>query len=155
MATIRAAADGTILQVLDTPALEAQHPNAPEGTTQTVQFDEDTNAAALDGLRTDWNTHRVVGGVLQRNGQNVAIAAAGPGAIGRMQLTQLKDDLDQYIARLAEIRTQMDAVEAATISNVAQATTAIKTTAAAVDDLALGMRRLVRAVWWLARHTGA
>jgi hypothetical protein len=72
-----------------------------------------------------------------------------------MQLTQLKDELEQYVTRLTEIRTQMDAVEAATISNLAQGVTAIKTTAAAVDDLALGMRRLVRAVWWLARHTGA
>jgi hypothetical protein len=155
MATIRAAADGTLLQVLDSPDLEARYPDAPAGTTQTVQLDEDTNAAVLAGLRTDWNAHRVVGGVLQRDGQPVALAANGAGALGRAQLIQLRSEIEQYTARLAEIRTQMDQVEAATISTLAQGSTAIKTTAAAVDDLALGMTRLARAVWWLARHTGA
>lgn len=84
MATIHADAAGNILRVLRTPEQEAQYPTPPGGTTQTVTFDEATNAAVLAGIDADWDAHRVVGGVLRRGGVAVTLAPDAPARSDRL-----------------------------------------------------------------------
>src|SRR4051794_14886698 len=74
MARIWYAAGGPILRLAKTDAEEDRY-GAPAGAAGSLAFDETTNAAALSALDTDWNAHTCPGGVLKRNGVNVALAA--------------------------------------------------------------------------------
>lgn len=80
MATIYATASGQVTAVgLAYGSCTLPAP-PPDPTTQTLAFDETTNAAALAGLRGDLTGHTLVAGQLLRRGQPVALTPPGPGA---------------------------------------------------------------------------
>lgn len=93
MAKLYYAADGTIVRLLKSDTDERMFPDAPPNTT-VLEFDTDTNAPVIAGLDTDWNSHRVVNGALQRNGQAVTIAAPGPAAAERVDLQRILDKIN-------------------------------------------------------------
>lgn len=99
MGSIYAAADGTLIRALFTPDEERQYPDPPPGTAQTIKFHTDTNAALIAGIDRDWNAHRVVGGVLQRNGQAVTIN--GPSEETVLRETE-RATLDALLARIQQ-----------------------------------------------------
>jgi hypothetical protein len=83
MATIYANAAGTILG-LDRDDAEAALRGGPRpGATQSVTFDEATNAATLTDCLANPDAYRVVGGVLQKNGVAVTPAADAPATADR------------------------------------------------------------------------
>jgi hypothetical protein len=75
MARIAAAADGTILRFVHSAALEAQYPNPPAGTDESLSFDERSNAALVADLGVSTDPYRLQGGVLTKNDTPVVIAA--------------------------------------------------------------------------------
>ena len=77
MAKIYADADGHLLRVLREHE-EAKYPDPPDGAAFTLDFDDTTNAAALDAIANDWNGHAVdQSGRLIRKGKPVPIVADG------------------------------------------------------------------------------
>ncbi len=80
MATIYATASGQVVGValVNGGCTPATPPAAPP--TQTLGFDEATNAGALAALRGDLTGHTLVAGQLLHRGQPVALAPPGPGA---------------------------------------------------------------------------
>jgi hypothetical protein len=87
MATIHAAANGTILRFLHTAALEAEYPNPPAGTDESLTFDERTNAALVTDLRLSADPYRLNAGVLTKNDTPVVIAADSQGKTAVSELT--------------------------------------------------------------------
>jgi hypothetical protein len=94
MATLYANASGHIIRFLQSEPEEARFPNAPSGTAVTLTFDPVVNAAVLEALNTDWNSHAVSGGVLVRNGVPVVISSAGLAFQDRQALAALREKLD-------------------------------------------------------------
>lgn len=89
MATLYSDAQGALLRFVRSDAEAQLLGPAPAGTTQTVTFDEETNAAVIAGLHTDWNSHRVVANTLQRNGVAVRLEPNGTAATERIDLDSL------------------------------------------------------------------
>jgi hypothetical protein len=75
MATIYADADGLLIRFLQHPDEEARYPDSPSGSTQTLTFDETTNGSVVAAINSDWDSHRLVSGALQRIGVAVTINA--------------------------------------------------------------------------------
>lgn len=81
MATIYATASGQVVGValVNGGCTPATPPAAPP--TQTLGFDEATNAGALAALRGDLSGHTLVAGQLLHRGVAVVIAAPGPSGV--------------------------------------------------------------------------
>src|SRR5688572_29640225 len=97
MATIHAAANGTILRFLDGAAHEAQHPNPPVGTDESLTFDERTNAALIADIRASADPYRLNGGVLTKNDTPVVIAAESTETEARRTIETVRDNLRDFI----------------------------------------------------------
>jgi hypothetical protein len=79
MATLFSATDGTLLGLATNFAEEQlRFSTQPVGTSNTLRFDEATNAALVTGLLSDWNSYKLLGTALTHKGVTVIIAAAGP-----------------------------------------------------------------------------
>lgn len=50
---------------------------APDDAAASVEFDGDTNPELIAGLRSDWESYRLVNGQLQRNGVPVTVNPPG------------------------------------------------------------------------------
>jgi hypothetical protein len=106
MAKVFANAGGTILRFLRNADEERRFPAPPPGTTTTLTFDEEVNAAVVAALDADWNAHQVVGGQLRRNGVPVPLAADGPAALDRTALPALLPKLsDASVLTATELKT--------------------------------------------------
>lgn len=64
----------------------------------------------------------------------------------RVNEIAIRKSLVNQMTRLQDVITDMNAVQSATIGNVAAASQAIKTTSRAVEDLARAMKRTVRLI---------
>jgi hypothetical protein len=104
-ATIYATATGALLRFLWSDEQHAEHPDPPPGTAQTVTFDTETNPAVVAGINTDWNSHRVVGGVLERNGQPVTLAPEGEATADAREMGLVIDAIRTYLAASGNQRT--------------------------------------------------
>ena len=89
MGKIYADKDGNLLRVLDTPELERMFPDPPEGATQVRELDGISNKSVFEAIATDHNAHRLVSGVLVRNGETVTIASDGSAKLDRDRVRAL------------------------------------------------------------------
>jgi hypothetical protein len=74
--------DGEIVRLLLNELEEAQFgpPNEFDGV---FEFDPDTNQDVLQGINQDWNAHKVVGGMLTKNGNPILFNSPGEKWIAR------------------------------------------------------------------------
>lgn len=110
MARLYYDAQGNPTRLLRSDAEVARH-GAPAGAAGFIEFDEETNAAAIDalsGVGSQWQDHAVVGGQLRRNGAAVAIAPDGA------TRTVRKDFADNADAMRDDLQTIVDTVDAST-----------------------------------------
>lgn len=122
MAKLYADSTGAILRLVKTDTEEA---TPPAGTVTTIDVDADTNAVLLHGLDTDWNSHKVIGGVLTRNGQPVTVNPPSDEHTERDAVAALDAQLTAYLNLPAPTAAQTAAI----------------------------VKLLVRAVRYLVRHT--
>lgn len=71
-----------------------------------------------------------------------------------VDLVTLRSTAVAIITRSNQIENQMDAIKAANITTIAAASTAIKTEADAIKDLAIGIRRLTKALGVILKRAG-
>lgn len=93
--TLRARADGLIVQLTrDGAALIPPEPDAP---TQTLSFDDETNAQTAADLIADPLRFRLLAGTLRKDGIAVVIAADGESLQVRALAASAISDLTTYI----------------------------------------------------------
>ncbi len=68
---------GEILRFLQTQEEETRYSNPPEGATYTLEFDEDTNSVLIQSLRVALWEHKLIGGVVTRQGQVITVNTPG------------------------------------------------------------------------------
>ena len=66
----------SIVRFIKTKEEETRYGVPPE-FDEVIEFDPETNTDAINGLDTDWNSHRVEGGQLLRSGVPVTINPPG------------------------------------------------------------------------------
>ncbi len=106
---IYARADGIVIRLLTTPEEEANYPNAPEGTAETLEVDAETNPRLLEinkGADGGVNALRLQAGVVYLNGQPLAVNAAGTAYGERRQALALAQGLRDYVALSAPTQAQ-------------------------------------------------
>lgn len=97
MARLYYDAGGFLVRHLKMPQELRKYPSAPPGTAGFLAYDPAVNAAVAKLIDGEWNTtHRVVAGVLQRNGVPVVFAPPAPRGkyADRQQLASLDGKLD-------------------------------------------------------------
>lgn len=96
MATLHAAADGTILRWLANQREEAQYPDPPTGTVTTLGFDASSNRPLANDLTLSLLSYNLTAAGLTKNGTPVVIAA--PSTSSRRQM------IDDLVAMQATIQ---------------------------------------------------
>ena len=69
----------------------------PDEFDDVLDFDEETNTAVIYGIDTDWNAHRLEGGVLYRDDIPVEISPPGTVYLDKQVVRQFWDDLGNGI----------------------------------------------------------
>jgi len=69
----------------------------PSQFDDELEFDEEVNQDAINGLDTDWNAHSLSGGILRRDGQPVTINSPGRHFLDRATVKEFWDDLGNGI----------------------------------------------------------
>ena len=93
---------GAIVRFTKTDEEFERHGEPPQ-FDDLLKFDADTNATVVNGLNTDWNAHTLSGGVLQRSGQTVSIAAPGESYLARRQATAAEEKARELLSGLAQL----------------------------------------------------
>jgi hypothetical protein len=96
MAKIYADGAGELIRFLQSDDEEAQW-GAPPAFAEMLEFDGESNPAVLHGINADWNSHRLQGGVLMRNGLPVTIVPDSALIAERKRLAAIRQDLAAYI----------------------------------------------------------
>lgn len=97
MARIFADATGAIIRVLAGARDEAEF-GPPASFTSSLELDPETNPAVLPAIAADHNGHRLVAGVLSRNGVAYTISPPGEDEAVRLQVAASTQLLRDYLA---------------------------------------------------------
>ena len=96
-----------LIRFLQTAEEEVQI-GAPDEWDDSLEFDLATNEPVRDALFADWNAHKLVNGVLEKDGQPVNIAEPGESFLERKQSERVKEAVRDLLAGLAGIENPID-----------------------------------------------
>ena len=137
MAKVYANGSGALLRLSANEQQEDLHGGAPAGTTATLAFDEETNAALVQDIIDHFSAYTIVSGALQKNGSPVAIASPGTHYAARQQLTAAKQTIQGNAANLQSYH------DAASPTN-AQTVAAVKLVIEDIQAMVILLRALIR-----------
>jgi hypothetical protein len=96
MAKIYADGAGELIRFLQSDDEEVQW-SAPPVFAAMLEFDGESNSTVVNGINTEWNSHRLQGGELTRNAVPVSIAPDTALTAERKQLATIRQGLGDYL----------------------------------------------------------
>jgi hypothetical protein len=101
------ALQGILLRLLQTDE-EFDAFGEPEQWDDLLDFDAETNGPVVQGVLEAWDEHRLSAGVLERDGQVVAIEDPGESYLARKQAAKVQEALRDLLAGLGQIENVVD-----------------------------------------------
>ena len=101
---------GKLLALRRSDQLSSENP--PVGTAETLDFDGSRNAHLVAGLDLDWEGHRLVGGVLTRDGKPLLIVPSSTIHANRAELAAIRQQLATFVSTPNGQLTAADVINA-------------------------------------------